>query len=229
MDNCVSEPFIALEDKDFPVLIEYVDCIYRWVQFVKHEALDAMTDLVENNPSFKKWLDKFILNGSYRLYVGKTYRLSDDKKVPKVGDMIERSGNKSHNWTTSWDSAVRFSMYNTDEKNKFYSFNGGCVGKCIKKVAVENIIADVRKVHDFFALDSYDKIYNDITKLSHAPLIGQKFNMVVEKLYGISKKVYEEKEVIATSNINVYEVVANWVVDHEHQTVTKNGDWGSKE
>jgi hypothetical protein len=231
MDNCVSEPFKALEEKDLPVLIEYLDCVYRWVQYVQYKSLDAMAKLIEENPSFKKWLDKFILNKSYRLYVGKNFPKEDDKpnKVPKVGSMVERSGNKSHNWTTSWGCAVTFSRFHFNNKDKFDFYNGGCVGKCIKQVSVENVIADIRKVHDFFATDSYEKVYDDISRLYRLPIVGMKFELAIDKLYGISKKVYEEKEIVTTGNINVYEVVANWVVDHEHQTIIKNGDWGSKE
>jgi len=235
MDNAKSKPMQALEEKDLLVLVEYLDLTYRWVEYFKHEALDAMVKLVDGNKSFNKWLKDFIFDDNYRLFVGKEFRFDStseegQKKVPKVGSIVERSKNKSHNWTKEREAAVKFSEI-LHGKLTPKKYNGGLIAKYPSKVNSDNIINDVYNLYDFFATDDRygPEVYHDIQTLGQTTDGGTKLISAMNRLYNASKKINLEKEVIARSNINIYEVIGTWVVDHDKLEITTDGDWGANQ
>jgi hypothetical protein len=227
MDNCKSEPFKNLKEQDLLPLVEYIDVCYRWIEFFQKPALDAMVKIVTENKSFEKWLAQYIFKSSYRLYVGKEFRIGE-KKLPKVGTMVERSGNKSHNWTTKFLTAVEFSEVDKG-KEVPEKYLGGLVGKCVNSVNAHNIIADMVRLFDFFATDDMHgpEVYNDIDRLARNYDAGKKLKLVIDRFYNSASKVRREQEVITTGNINVYEVVAAWEVNPDTLKITTTGDWGS--
>jgi len=232
MDNAKSKPMQALEEKDLLVLVEYLDLTYRWVEYFKHEALDSMVKLVDGNKSFNKWLKDFVFDDNYRLFVGKEFKFDPaseegQKKVPKVGSIVERSKNKSHNWTKEREAAVKFSEI-LHGKLTPKKYNGGLIAKHPSKVGADNIINDVYNLYDFFATDDRHgpEVYHDIQRLGQTTDGGTKLISAMNRLYNASKKINLEKEVIARSNINIYEVIGTWVVDHDKLEITTDGDWG---
>lgn len=223
MDNCKSEPWKNLKNEDFPVLIEYLDATYWWINHSSWSSLDKIYNCIKENPSFHDWLKKYIFLDKYNLYVGKFSR-KDDKDaddVPEYGQSIQEKKQKARNWTTKISAATYFAKFNDQNTDKFL---GGWVSKCLyNPIEKENIYCDCFRIYNFFATDDMygAAAYDDFQKLILIHQLGNKLDMALYRLFNQGSMIKDEMEIVTDGSIDSYKVISVWSVDEAGEVKTE--------